>query len=125
MQTRREVAMDFSRTPDWRLSRFVVRLAGSLAMLSAACATSIPPAAGDRFSPAQMKNGPSMYETGRFGTVPLSNGGLTVDQGRIDSIDPHARRGAPIGGARVSSAQRTSPGRRSPAKHKPQPRIAP
>jgi hypothetical protein len=59
-------------------------LAGSLAVvLSIGCATSSPPPE-DRFSPAHMKNGPSMYETGRFGTVPLSSGGLKVDEGAID-----------------------------------------
>jgi hypothetical protein len=52
-------------------------------VLSLGCATSSPPPE-DRLSPAHLKNGPSMYETGRFGTVPLSSGGLKVDEGAID-----------------------------------------
>ena len=65
-------------------------LAAGLAIgLSFGCATSAPPP-DDRLSPAQLKNGPSMYETGRFGTVPLSSGGLKVDEGSIDGA-PRAR----------------------------------
>jgi hypothetical protein len=114
--------MDFSGTAGWRLSR-LGRFVGGFAILSLGCATSAPPP-NDRFSPAQMKNGPSLYETGRFGTVPLSNAGLTVDGG---SIDPHPHRVAPAAAARVSSARPTmGGGHRSPAKQrKPQPRVEP
>ena len=63
--------------------------AGLLTALSLGCATSGPPP-DDRLSPAHLKSGPSMYETGRFGTVPLSSGGLKVDEGAIDGT-PRAR----------------------------------
>ena len=63
-----------------------------------------------------MKNGPSLYETGRFGTVPLSNGGLTVDGG---NIDPHPHRVPATSGGRVSSAQRAGAGHRLSGKRKP------
>jgi hypothetical protein len=89
-------------------------LAGSLTVvLSIGCATSSPPPE-DRFSPAHMKNGPSMYETGRFGTVPLSSGGLKVEDGAIDRrIDPRpVARTAP---ARSDERQR--------GKHKPRARA--
>ena len=46
------------------------------------CATSAPPP--DRLSPEQLKNGPSLYETGRFGVVQPSSGGLQIDAGTID-----------------------------------------
>jgi hypothetical protein len=95
--------------------------AGSLAILSLGCATSAPQP-DDRLSPAHLKSGPSLYETGRFGTVPLSNAGLTVDGG---SIDPHPHRVPPTGGGRVSSARPTGPGHRSPDKRKPQPHLDP
>jgi hypothetical protein len=106
--------MQCSRTASWRLSLLA-------AILSLGCATSAAPT-NDRFSPAQMKNGPSLYETGRFGTVPLSNGGLTVDGG---NIDPHPHRVAPASAARVSSAQRSGTGHRLPGRRKPQPPASP
>jgi hypothetical protein len=31
-----------------------------------------------------MKNGPSLYETGRFAVVQPSSGGLRIDEGAID-----------------------------------------
>jgi hypothetical protein len=31
-----------------------------------------------------MKNGPSLYETGRFAVVQPSSGGLRIDEGPID-----------------------------------------
>jgi hypothetical protein len=31
-----------------------------------------------------LKNGPSLYETGRFGVVQPSSGGLLIDAGAID-----------------------------------------
>jgi len=47
-----------------------------------------------------------MYETGRFGTVPLSSGGLKVDEGAIDGT-PRARP------ARSATAERRH-GKRQP-----------
>ena len=58
-------------------------LAGGLLALSLGCATSAPPAP-ERMSLEQMKNGPSLYETGRIGVVPPSSGGLRIDEGAID-----------------------------------------
>jgi hypothetical protein len=84
------------------------------------CATAPPPP--DRLSPEQLKNGPSLYETGRFGTVPLSNGGLTVDSG---NIDPHPHRVAATDGDPASPTKASSTGRRSRGKRKPQPRVTP
>jgi len=81
-----EFAVQCSPTAAARLSRVARRfleIAAPLAILSLGCATSAPPPA-DRLSPEQLKNGPSLYETGRFGTVPLSSSGLTVDEGAID-----------------------------------------
>jgi hypothetical protein len=79
--------------------------AGLLTALSLGCATSAPPP-DDRLSPARLKSGPSMYETGRFGTVPLSSGGLKVDEGSIDGT-PRARP------ARAATAERRH-GKRQP-----------
>jgi hypothetical protein len=73
-------------------------IAGALALLSLGCATATPPP--DRLSPEQLKNGPSLYETGRFGTVPLSSGGLKVDEGAIDRA-PAPRSGATRTAARA------------------------
>jgi hypothetical protein len=50
----------------------------------AGCATAPPPAPDDRYAVTRMKNGPSLYETGRFAAVPVSNGGLRIDEGPID-----------------------------------------
>ncbi len=57
-----------------------------LVCASLGCATSAPPP--DRLSPEQLKNGPSLYETGRFAVVPPSSGGLKVDEGAIDRPSP-------------------------------------
>jgi len=65
------------------IARRFLEIATPLAILLLGCATSAPPPA-DRLSPEQLKNGPSLYETGRFGTVPLSSSGLKVDEGAID-----------------------------------------
>jgi len=74
----------------WRRSLRATGAFGTLVLISyLGCATSTAPP-DDRLSPAHLKNGPSMYETGRFGTVPLSNGGLKVDEGAIDRA-PTAR----------------------------------
>jgi hypothetical protein len=35
-------------------------------------------------SPDQLKKGPSLYETGRFGVVAPSSNGLRIDEGPID-----------------------------------------
>jgi hypothetical protein len=48
------------------------------------CATAPARAPADRYSPAEMKNGPSMYETGRFAVVQPSSGDLRIAEGPID-----------------------------------------
>jgi hypothetical protein len=48
------------------------------------CATAPARAPADRYSPAEMKNGPSMYETGRFGVVQPSSGDLRIAEGPVD-----------------------------------------
>ena len=64
------------------------RLVGSLALaFTLGCATSTPPPP-DRLSPEQLKNGPSLYETGRFAVVQPSSGGLQIDAGNIDRVTP-------------------------------------
>ncbi|HLK90725.1 MAG TPA: hypothetical protein VKZ18_12560 [Polyangia bacterium] len=55
----------------------------ALLLVLAGCATA-PPAAPDRYSPAEMKHGPSLYETGHIAVVPPSNAGLRIDEGAID-----------------------------------------
>ncbi len=47
------------------------------------CATA-PATTPDRYSPAEMKNGPSLYETGRFGVVQPSSGDLRIAEGPVD-----------------------------------------
>ncbi len=47
------------------------------------CATAPAGAPADRYSPAEMKNGPSLYETGHVGVVPPSSGGLRIAEGAI------------------------------------------
>jgi hypothetical protein len=56
----------------------------ALLLLIGGCATAPAKAPADRFSPAEMKNGPSLYETGRFAVVQPSSGGLRIDAGTID-----------------------------------------
>jgi hypothetical protein len=51
------------------------------------CATA-PAAAPDRYSPAEMQHGPSLYETGHIAVVPPSNAGLRIDEGTIDRRTP-------------------------------------
>ena len=48
------------------------------------CATAPAKAPADRYSPAEMKNGPSLYETGRFGVVQPSSGDLRIAEGPVD-----------------------------------------
>jgi len=55
----------------------------ALLFLIAGCATAPATAPADRYSPAEMKNGPSLYETGRFAVVQPSSGGLRIDEGPI------------------------------------------
>ena len=65
----------------WALPTLIIVIMG--------CATA--PSAGaprDRYSPAQMREGPSLHETGRFGVVPLSSAGLRIDEGAIDRPTP-------------------------------------
>lgn len=53
------------------------------------CATAPPAAApDDRYAVTRMKNGPSLYETGRFAAVPVSSGGLHIEEGAIDRPPP-------------------------------------
>jgi hypothetical protein len=94
--------VDFS----WRRSLRASGTLGSLVVIFAlGCATSAAPPE-DRLSPAHLKNGPSMYETGRFGTVPLSSGGLKVDEGAIDRAP--ASRPAPARTAQRHAGKRKS-----------------
>jgi hypothetical protein len=60
----------------------------TLLILLGGCATAPPAAAPDRYSPAEMQHGPSLYETGRIAVVPPSKGGLKVDEGAIDRPPP-------------------------------------
>ena len=82
------MAMHGSRMFVWRHVLCVGGLAASLAVVSTlGCATAAPPP--DRLSPEQLKNGPSLYETGRFGVVQPSSGGLRIDAGAIDRPPSH------------------------------------
>jgi hypothetical protein len=86
------MAMHSSRMFGWRRALCAGGLAASVAVVfTLGCATSAPPP--DRLSPEQLKNGPSLYETGRFGVVQPSSGGLRIDEGAIDrpSVRPPAR----------------------------------
>jgi hypothetical protein len=64
----------------------------ALLLLLGGCATAPARAPADRYSPAEMKNGPSMYETGRFAVVQPSSGDLRIADGPIDR--PPAARAA-------------------------------
>jgi hypothetical protein len=64
----------------------------------AGCATAAAPAP-DRYSPAEMKHGPSLYETGHIAVVPPSSNGLRIDEGPID------RRPAPAQPATAARAR--------------------
>jgi len=82
------MAIHGSRMFEWRRAL----CAGGLAVVVAlGCATSAAPP--DRLSPEQLRNGPSLYETGRFGVVQPSSGGLRIDAGTIDRppLRPSAR----------------------------------
>ena len=62
------------------------------------CATAPAGAPADRYSPAEMKNGPSLYETGHVGVVQPSSGGLRIAEGRDRSaVGATARQGARLG----------------------------
>jgi hypothetical protein len=78
--------------------------------IAVGCASAPPPR--DRLSPEQLKNGPSLYETGRFGTVPLSSGGLKVDEGAIER--PAERRAAAAPTAQRHRGKRKARAQRSP-----------
>jgi hypothetical protein len=82
------MAIHASRMFEWRRSLCAGgRLAGCLALaFTLGCATAAPPP--DRLSPEQLKNGPSLYETGRFGVVQPSSGGLHIEAGAIDRAPP-------------------------------------
>jgi hypothetical protein len=66
----------------------------ALLVLLGGCATAPPATPVDRYSPAEMQHGPSLYETGRIAVVPPSKSGLKVDEGAIDR--PPAARPVPI-----------------------------
>jgi len=51
-----------------------------------ACASAPPPAPRDRYSPADMRSGPSLQETGRFGVTPVSSGGLRIQDARPQAV---------------------------------------
>ena len=81
------MAIHGSRMFVWRRALCAGGLAASVAVVfTLGCATSAPPP--DRLSPEQLKNGPSLYETGRFGVVQPSSGGLQIDAGTIDRASP-------------------------------------
>jgi hypothetical protein len=73
----------------------------ALLFLLGGCATASASAPADRYSPAEMKNGPSLYETGRFAAVQPSSGGLRIDEGAIGQ--PSAPRAV---AARVSAKRK-------------------
>ena len=60
----------------------------ALLLLIGGCATAPAKPPVDRYSPAEMKNGPSLYETGRFAVVQPSSGGLRIDAGAIERPSP-------------------------------------
>ena len=79
--------MPSSRMFVWRRAHATGTLAASLIVaFMLGCATSAPPP--DRLSPEQLKSGPSLYETGHFGVVQPSSGGLQIDAGTIDRVPP-------------------------------------
>lgn len=51
-----------------------------------ACATTAPPPPPNRYSPEQMRNGPSLNETGRFGVTPISSSGLRIEDARPQAV---------------------------------------
>jgi hypothetical protein len=73
------------------------------------CATAPARAPADRYSPAEMKNGPSLYETGRFAVVQPSSGDLRIAEGPIDRPPaPRAATGRASGKRKARTrAQRT------------------
>jgi hypothetical protein len=64
-------------------TRWALLFSISGCVLLGGCATAPASAPADRYSPAEMKNGPSLYETGRFAVVQPSSGGLRIDEGAI------------------------------------------
>lgn len=88
------------------------RLQLTAVALMAGCATSAPrPAAQDRYSPEQMRSGPSLTETGRFGVTPVSRGGVHIEDGRADGpvavVPTHSRHTRH--GTRTSDRKRSTP----------------
>ncbi|HVZ87089.1 MAG TPA: hypothetical protein VHG72_08970 [Polyangia bacterium] len=61
--------------------RRLVLAGGLVAALSGGCATAPAPTAEPRpGSPEALRAGPSLHETGRFGVVPVSNGGIRIEE---------------------------------------------
>ncbi len=55
----------------------------------AACATAPPGAAPrNRYSPAEMRSGPPLDETGRFGVTQISRAGVRIEDARADGAPP-------------------------------------
>jgi hypothetical protein len=81
----------------------------ALLFLIGGCATAPARAPADRYSPAEMKNGPSLYETGRFAVVQPSSGGLRIAEGAIGQPSPPRPAKARASGKRKARAhaQRT------------------
>ncbi|HZL20989.1 MAG TPA: hypothetical protein VFG23_24860 [Polyangia bacterium] len=81
-------------------------VAGGLWVLSMACATSgeagarPPVAVADRMSPASLQQGPSLQETGRIATMPVSNGGLQIQAASIGQARPRRSRKQALRGMR-------------------------
>ncbi len=52
-----------------------------------ACASAPPPAPPrNRYSPEEMRSGPSLTETGRFGVTPVSSSGLRIEDARPQAV---------------------------------------
>ena len=92
----------------------------ALLLLIAGCATPPPAVPDDRYAVARMKNGPSLYETGRFAAVPVSSGGLHIEEGSIERASIER----PSGAALVSAPARAR-SRRLSSRHAHSRKAAP
>lgn len=78
------------------------------------CATVPAAAPADRYSPDQMRSGPSLQETGRFGVTSVSTGGLRIQDGTSDgpvtaSAPPPSRHYRNRRSTRTSDRTRSAP----------------
>jgi hypothetical protein len=85
-------------------------------LLSLACATSggeaRPAAPADRMSPTALQRGPSLQETGRVATMPVSNAGLQIQAASTGQPRPRRSRKQALRGAH-QSAERAGTGAQS------------